>query len=165
MRPSIPTISEVDDLATLLRTRIPSEWQDSNGHLNAAYYMHLYNGVADPMFESWGYLDQRRLQPHWSIFDLEYHIWYLREVHVGDEVSVHCRLMGRSEKRFHGTMLLANRTRHQLASALEFIATGADLKRRSSASLPPALAKELDAMIKIHAGLHWPCPMSGCMSP
>jgi acyl-CoA thioester hydrolase len=165
MRPQIPTLSQIDELPTLLRTRIPSEWQDSNGHLNIRYYMRLYDEVGVPLFETFGIDAQRTKQSRWGLFDLEHHLWYLREIHVGDEVTLHCRLLDRTVKRFHGTLLLVNRTRGQLASAMEFLSTCADLDARATAALPSDVAARIDVLIERHRKLTWPVPVSGVMAP
>jgi acyl-CoA thioester hydrolase len=165
MRPQIPTLSQIDELPALLRTRIPPEWQDSNGHLNIRYYMRLYDEVGAPLFETFGIDAQRTRQSRWGLFDLEHHLWYLREIHVGDEVTIHCRLLARTVKRFHGTLLLVNRTRGQLASAMEFLSTCADLDARATAALPPDVAACMDVLIERHHKLSWPVPVSGVMAP
>jgi acyl-CoA thioester hydrolase len=165
MRPSIPTLLQIDELPTLLRTRIPAEWQDSNGHLNIRYYMGLYDEAGGPLFETFGIDAQNNQQSRWGFFDLEHHLWYLREIHVGDEVSLHCRLLNRTVKRFHGTLLLVNRTREELASAMEFVATCADREARVTAPLPPDVATRMDALIELHRSLAWPVPQSGVIAP
>lgn len=165
MRLSPPAISQIDELPVLLRMRIAPEWQDANGHLNIRYYMLLFDQAGGPLFESFGIHPEWRKTSSWSLFDLEHHLWYLRETHVGDEVTVHCRLHQRTAKRFHGTMLLVNRTRDEVASAMEFVATGADLAARTTASIPTAVAERMDAIIEQHRKLAWVAPTSGVMAP
>ena len=115
--------------------------------------------------ETFGIDAQRTRQSRWGLFDLEHHLWYLREIHVGDEVTIHCRLLARTVKRFHGTLLLVNRTRGQLASAMEFLSTCADLDARATAALPSDVAACMDVLIERHHKLSWPAPVSGVMAP
>jgi acyl-CoA thioester hydrolase len=165
MLKSIPTISQIDELPVLMRKVIPPEWKDINGHLNIAYYMHLFNDSFIPMLRTWGLEVESGWPQRWGVFDLEHHVWYLREVHVGDEVTLHCRLIARNAKRFHATLFLVNRTRGELSSALEFISTGADLECRTTAALPPQVTQPFDAMLEAHDKLSWICPTSGSRSP
>ena len=164
MRPAMPTISQVDDLPALITHRPPVEWQDMNGHVNVQHYVHLYDLAGYPLLESFGIdADFVRVRRR-GWFDLEHHVWYLREVHVGDEVSVHCRLIERGMKRLHGVMFLANRSRQQLASVMEFISTAADLDARSSAAIPPDVAARIDARLERDRRVAWPAPTCGSMS-
>jgi len=77
---------------------------------------------------------------------------------------VHSRFLERNAKRFHGLMFVVDRTRHRLASAFEYVSTGADLDSRRTAPLPAGFAVRLDRMIAEHSRLAWPAPVCGVMS-
>jgi len=161
---AMPTIEQLDALPSLLERRIPPEWQDLNGHVNVRHYLELYDAASWPMLAAFG-LDERIFLEHrQGLFDLEHHLWYLSELHVGDTVTVHSRMLERNAKRFHGVMFIADRTRQRLASAFEYVSTGADLDARRTAPLPAAFAAELDRIIAEHARLGWPAPVCGVMS-
>jgi acyl-CoA thioester hydrolase len=160
----MPTVAQLDALPSLLERRIPPEWQDLNGHVNVRHYLELYDAASWPMLAAFG-LDERIFRERrQGLFDLEHHLWYLSELHVGDSVSVHSRFLERSEKRFHGAMFLVDRTRARLASVFEYVSTGADLDARRTAPLPAEFAVELDRMIAEHSRLAWPAPVCGVMS-
>jgi len=161
---AMPTIEQLDALPSLLERRIPPEWQDLNGHVNVRHYLELYDSASWPMLATFG-LDERIFLEHrQGLFDLEHHLWYLSELHVGDKVTVHSRMLERNAKRFHGVMFIVDRTRQRLASAFEYVSTGADLDARRTAPLPAAFAAELDRIIAEHARLGWPAPVCGVMS-
>jgi acyl-CoA thioester hydrolase len=161
----VPTVEQVDMLEPLIFYTVPEEWEDINRHVNVRHYLDLYNIAGDPMFEQLGigrdYFDTH----HRGFFDLEHHLWYLAEMHVGDRVSVHLRYLGRSAKRFHGVVLIVNRTRGNVASVLEFVGSGADLQTRRTAEFPPDVAERFDSMIAEHARLPWPAPTCGSIAP
>lgn len=165
MRVSMPTREDVLALPPLLTIAVPAEWQDVNEHVNMQYYLALYDRAGWPMLErigiDSGYFRDRRQ----GLFDLEHHIWYLAEMHVGDQVSAHVRFLARGEKRLHGLMFLFNLTRNRLASAMEFVSTGADLESRRSAALSGKVKAQLDELIAAHAALDWQAPCCGVMSP
>jgi hypothetical protein len=97
-----------------------------------------------------------------GLFDLEHHLWYLSELHVSDTVTVHHASRAQHEAR-HGVMFVwPHATR--LASAFEYVSTGADLDARRTAPLPAAFAAQLDRMIAEDARLDWPAPVCGVMS-
>ncbi len=83
---------------------------------------------------------------------------------MGDVVTVHWRFLARTVKRFHGVMFVVNQTRGRLASAFEYVSTGADLDARRTAPLPVEFAARLDRLIAENTALDWPAPVCGVMS-
>ena len=161
---AMPTVAQVEELPSLMERRIPPEWQDLNGHVNVRHYLELYDAASWPMLAGFGLDERMFLERRLGLFDLEHHLWYLAEMHVGDVVTVHSRLVNRSTKRFHGVMFVVNRTRGQLASVFEYVSSGADLEARRTAPLPPEFAAELDRQIAAQSGLSWPAPVCGVIS-
>jgi len=161
---AMPTIEQLDALPSLMERRIPREWEDLNGHVNVRHYLELYDAASWPMLAAFG-LDERIFLEHrQGLFDLEHHLWYLSELHAGDTVTVHSRMLERNAKRFHGVMFVVDRTRRQLASAFEYVSTGADLDARRTAPLPAEFAAQLDRVIAEHSRLAWSAPVCGVMS-
>lgn len=165
MRVSMPTVAQIDELPSLMERVIPPEWEDLNGHVNVRRYLELYDAASWPMLAAIGLDEKVFREQRQGVFDLEHHLWYLSELHVGDTVTVHWRFIARSTKRFHGVMFVVNRTRGLLASAFEYVSTGADLEARRTGPLPAEFAAYLDRMIAEHSRLTWPAPVSGVMSP
>jgi acyl-CoA thioester hydrolase len=165
MPASMPTVAQVDDLPVLMEKVVPPEWQDLNGHVNVRHYLELYDAASWPKLAEFG-LDARTfLERRQGLFDLEHHLWYLDELHVGDTVTVHWRFLARTVKRFHGVMFIVNRTRGRLASVFEYVSTGADLDARRTAPLPPEFAAKLDELVAAGGALGWIAPTCGVMGP
>jgi acyl-CoA thioester hydrolase len=160
----MPTVAQVDELPSLMQRVIPVEWQDLNGHVNVRHYLELFDAASWPMLESFGLDAQMFVERRQGLFDLEHHLWYLSELHVGDTVTVHHRFVSRSEKRYHGVMFAVDRTRGRLSSAFEYLSSGADLEARRTAPLPSEFAAVLDRMIEQHRRLAWPAPLCGVIS-
>lgn len=160
----MPTLQDLDDLPSLLERTIPAEWEDLNGHVNVRHYLELYDQAGWPMMRWLGIEERHFRDERRGFFDLEHHIWYLAEMHVGDTVTLHARFLARSTKRFHGTMFIANRSRACVASAFEYVSTAADLVARRSAPLPTDVAVHLDDLIASHSRLVWPAPLCGSIS-
>lgn len=163
-RPPFPAVAQVLELPSLSIRTVPPEWQDLNGHVNVRHYLELYDEASRPLLPVLG-LEGLTGNGGLGLFDLEHHIAYLAELHVGDQVSAHLRIVARSAKRFHGIMFVVNHTRRQLASTLEFVSTAADLALRRSVPLPSAAARWLDEAIAAQARLAWPAPLCGTMAP
>jgi acyl-CoA thioesterase FadM len=99
-----------------------------------------------------------------GLFDLEHHIWYQNEVHVGEEVGLYLRFTARNLKRAQGVVFLLNQTRDRLASVVEFVSIAAHLDTRRSMPLPGGVAQRLDDLIRQQQALDWSAPSSGAIS-
>lgn len=162
---AMPSVAQVRQLPELLTLTIPPDWQDVNGHVNVQYYLRIYDLAGDPLISHLGmdpaYIEKDRI----GYFDLEHHLWFLAEMHVGDEVAAHFRYVAQSTKRFHGVMFIVNRTRNSLAAALEFVTTGAQLDERRTIALPGPVSRMLQQQIAEHARLDWAPPCCGVIAP
>ena len=163
MRVQFPTVEQVIQLPCLLRRVIPPEFEDLNGHMNIQHYMGIYNEASFPFGELIG-LDERYIkEQRRGIFDLEHHLYYVAEVHIGDQVAVYGRMLGRSAKRLHGQWFIVNETRQQLSNTFEFVSAHADLEARRTVPFEGDLAAHLDAMLVEHQKLDWQAPVCGIM--
>jgi acyl-CoA thioester hydrolase len=161
----VPSIEHVRMLGTLVEYVVPPEWQDLNGHVNVRHYLDLYNIAGEAVFDQMGVSEDYFLKERRGFFDLEHHMWYLSELHVGDRVSVHTRYVARTAKRYQGLLIVVNMTRPAVASILEFVSTSANLASRRADEFPPQVAQRLDTLIAAHANLPWPAPLCGAIAP
>ncbi len=162
-RPVMPTVEQVQALPLLLRKVIPPEYEDMNGHMNIQHYLGLYDEAGMPFFAQFGMDDSYFSVDRKGIFDLEHHLFYLAEIHIGDTVTVHSRLIARTEKRLHGIWFIVNETRNQVSNSFEYVTSHADLEKRRTAPFPLALAKQFDAVIAEQSLLDWDAPVCGIM--
>lgn len=79
---------------------VQPEWIDFNGHLNMAYYNVLFDRAADELFEQIGFGPAYQ-KSGCTTYTAEFHVCYLRELHVNDRVTVTLQLVDCDEKRFH----------------------------------------------------------------
>jgi acyl-CoA thioester hydrolase len=164
MKTVLPTPDQVRQLPELLRLRVPPEWEDLNGHVNVKHHLGMYDLTNDPLLEMLGISEDWVRTERVGMFDLEHHIWYQNEVHVGDEVALFIRITERNLKRLQGIVFLLNVSQDRLASAVEFVSTGANLETRRTMPLPAHIAERLDDLIRQQATLDWPAPRSGAIS-
>lgn len=164
MRAQMPTPAQVRQLPELVRVVVPREWEDLNGHVNVQHHLTMYNLTTDPLLEQLGISEDWVRTERCGLFDLEHHIWYLNEVHVGDEISLHLRMTARNTKRVLGAVYLLNVTRDALASVIEFVSAAADLDARRTMPLPPVIAERIDDAIGACARLDWAAPASGAIA-
>jgi acyl-CoA thioester hydrolase len=77
------------------------EWIDSNGHLNLAYYVVVFDHATDAMYTALDIGDDYRVASGFSCFTAETHTVYEREVHLGDRLRVVSWLLAADTKRVH----------------------------------------------------------------
>jgi acyl-CoA thioester hydrolase len=165
MRPQFPTVEQVTQLPLMMKKVIPPEYEDINGHVNIKHYLGLHDEAGWYFFALIGldetYFTERRN----GLFDLEHHLHYVAELHVGDEVAIYARMLARTAKRMHGIWFIVNETRNQLSNTFEFVTSHADLTARRTSPFPNDVAASIDAVIAEHAKLTWDAPLCGVMSP
>jgi acyl-CoA thioester hydrolase len=160
----MPSTAQVRQLPELVRVRVPPEWEDLNGHVNVQHHLTMYNMTTDPLLARLGISEEWVRVERRGLFDLEHHIWYLNEAHVGDEVSLHLRMTARNAKRVIGQVYLVNVTQDALASVIEFVSAAADLDARRTVPLPDVVARGIDDLLAAAAGLEWTAPASGSIT-
>jgi acyl-CoA thioester hydrolase len=163
MKPPAIPLDQITTLMPVYRITIPEAYRDRNGHMNMRWYLHIYDDAGDVMVEKLGLSPDYHAQHGTGGFDLEHHIHYLKEVHVGDSVVVYARLIARSAKRLHYLLFMVNETRGTLASIFECVNSFADLRERRTAPYPEDIAAKIDAVLIQHQALDWDAPVCGVM--
>ncbi|MEP9371787.1 thioesterase family protein [Mesorhizobium sp. KR1-2] len=134
---------------------IEKDWIDYNGHLNMAYYNVIFDRGSDGALELLGvgadYARDRKL----TIYTAEVHICYVRELHLGDKVTVSFQLIDHDEKRLRAYQEI----RHVdgwLAATSETLSLHIDMSGPKVASFPEDIQAQVDGMAAAHATLPVP---------
>jgi len=85
----------------IYRTAISGEWIDYNGHLRDAYYSLIVSLAADAMMDRIGLDEGYRKRTRCTLYTLEMHMHFLREVKQSQTVDVWLRILGTDAKRIH----------------------------------------------------------------
>ncbi|MBL8164885.1 MAG: thioesterase family protein [Anaerolineae bacterium] len=163
MRPPIIPLSDLEILPIVYTVTIPERYRDMMGHMNIRWYMELFDEAGMPLFDLIGLTAEHYTANMAGGFDLEHHVHYLNEVHIGDTVEVRGRLLARSAKRLHYMLFMINTTRGKLASTFECVNSYADLRERRTAPYPPEIAARIDVLLSAHQKLPWVAPVCGSM--
>jgi acyl-CoA thioester hydrolase len=83
------------------RDTVRPEWVDYNGHLRDAFYMLIYSLATDAFMDDIGLGDTARRARHRTLYTLEAHVSYLRELKEGAAVRVDARVIAHDRKRIH----------------------------------------------------------------
>jgi len=163
-RPTFPGIEEVRQLPTSLNMTVPPEWEDRNGHVNMQHYLTLYELGGYEILEGVDFGDAYLKVNNFGLFDLEHHIHFRAEMHIGDQVSTYNRIVALNPKRFQGVYFVLNDTREQLACAIEYVTAGVYLGNRRTSPFPNDLYAGLQKILARHEQLAWSAPLCGAMS-
>ena len=90
----------------IYRTGIAADWIDYNGHLRDAYYGLIISYATDALMERIGLDAAYRKSSGCTLYTLEMHIHYLREVKGTDSAGVTVRVLAADHKRIHAAFEL-----------------------------------------------------------
>nr|WP_309501856.1 thioesterase family protein [uncultured Roseovarius sp.] len=134
---------------------IEPDWIDYNGHLNMAYYTVLFDRGADQVYPLIGfgadYAETRKL----TTYTAEFHIRYMRELHLGDRVRVSFQLIDHDAKRFHSFQHLYHED-GWLAATAEGLTLHVDMTGPKVTPMPDDIMASLGAMQAAHDALPRP---------
>lgn len=136
--------------------KVDPAWVDLNGHMNMAYYNVLFDRGVDEMYSlagfGWDYLKTR----NHSIFAVEVHVRYLRELNEGDPVRVTFQLLDYDSKRIHFFQQLFHATEGWVSATCENLSLHIDMATRKVAPFPPDMRKRLCDIRTAHGRLPRP---------
>ncbi len=129
------------------RPTIQPEWIDYNGHVRDAYFVVALSQAIDDLMDHLGLDAEYRERTRCTLYTLELHMHYLREVKAGDQLQVTTSILDADGKRIHAGC------RFTSGSSDEAVATGDVMllhvhqgDKPASAPFPPAVASRLSAL-------------------
>jgi len=95
------------------------EWIDYNGHLRDAYYGLIFSEAIDSLMDRVGLDAAYRARTGCTLYTLEMHLNFLREIKRGDDVRVALRILAADAKRIHAALELSRSGESVVAAAAE----------------------------------------------
>ena len=135
---------------------VEPQWLDYNGHLNMAYYNLLFDRCTDALLAELGLGTGYVARANASVFTLQAHVGYIRELHEGDPVRVTFRVLDHDAKRLHAFQEMFHGEKGFLAATSETMSLHVDSGLRKSAPFPPAAARRIAAMHRAQKALPSP---------
>jgi acyl-CoA thioester hydrolase len=132
------------------------EWIDSNGHMNLAYYVVVFDLATDKLYSALGIGDAYREATGNSCFTAETHTVYEREVHLGERLRVHTWLLGADAKRVHYFHELFHVESGERSAVQELMALHIDMRVRRVAPFPDAQRVALQDAVARYAPAQLP---------
>ena len=131
------------------------DWIDYNGHMNMAYYNVLCDRAADEFYPTIGFgEDYARTRGH-TTYTAEFHVCYLRELHLGAKVRVHSWMLDFDEKRFH-TYQEIHHEDGWIAATGEALGLHIDMSGPRVAKMPSDVFERLTTFAAAHKPPQWP---------
>jgi acyl-CoA thioester hydrolase len=132
----------------LYRPTIEAGWIDFNGHVRDAYYTLMGSYAVDEVMDHLALDAEYRKRTGGTLYTLEFHIHYLREIKQSDAVQIESAVLGFDSKRIHlACRFDCPRLNGEAAATAEFmllhVVQGESVR---AASLPEASRAVLEAL-------------------
>ena len=131
-----------------LRTeKIISDWTDYNGHMNLAFYIHLFDQGWDVLLDKFEMGGESAKTEKRSTFAVESHTKYIQEVNEGDEVDINLLFLDRDVKRMVYQLEIFNKNGNYRAATTEVCSLYVNLNTRRVTEIEPHKQKLMDLFI------------------
>tara|TARA_B100001750_G_C15388185_1_gene536059 strand:- start:409 stop:870 length:462 start_codon:yes stop_codon:yes gene_type:complete len=132
----------------LKKIKIKKKWTDYNGHMNVAFYIHVFDTSAEFILNKFNMGGKSAKKSKKSTFVVESHTTYNREVRLGEEVEVHLTYFDHDNKRIHFKSSMIHKQKKYLAATNEVLSLYIDLKQRKVSEFENTKIKIMDDFIK-----------------
>ena len=143
---------------TLLTYETPviADWVDFNGHLRDGFYMVLFSYGVDGLMDQIGLDEAGREATGHSLFTLEAHVNFLREVKLGAQVQVYCQVLGHDAKRLHVGLALHIEGNDTVMAYSEQMLLSMDMGGPRASPFVPTVAARVQMLATAHRSLPRP---------
>ncbi len=139
----------------LSRSRPKAHWIDLNGHMNVAWYLHVFDAGVDTLWQMLGIDDDYRATSGGTTFAAESHMRNIAEIREDDEMILTTQLIAVDSKRVHQFQRLYTAP-SRIAATCEWMNLHVDrVSRKVSAWQEPVYT---NLMARCEAHQSWPVP-------
>ena len=128
--------------------KVKKEWTDYNGHLNVAFYVHIFDIAADVMLDNFNMGGMSAKKDKRTTFVAEMHTIYNQEVKLGEEVETRVTYVDHDKKRIHYRLSMFHKEKKYLAATNEVLSLYVDLTLRKVTEFDPDRINLMDDFIK-----------------
>ncbi len=140
-----------------LESKVIEDWIDYNGHLNEAYYLVIFSKATDAFQTLNGMTPDTIKTDGNTLFTLETHLAYIKEIGLGADVYVTSQLLEHDTKRVRIFHNMYNAQDELLATAETFL-IGYNLQQEKVTNFHQVFAESLEKLAAEHSQL----PMPAC---
>ena len=131
--------------------KIIKDWTDYNGHLNVAFYVHVFDIAADIMLDSFKMGGYSAKEDKKTTFVAEMYTAYKQEVRLGEEVETHLTYVDHDKKRIQYRLSMFHKEKKYLAATNEVLSLYVDLYQRKVIEFDPDRLNLMDEAIKLNS--------------
>ena len=110
--------------------KVKKEWTDYNGHMNLAFYIHLFDASWEVLLQKFNIGEDSAKIEKRTTFAVESHTTYDMEVKVGDEVDMNLIFIDFDKKRIVYKLEMIHKSEKYLAATTEVCSLYVDLNTR-----------------------------------
>lgn len=126
------------------RTRVDAQWIDYNGHMRDAFYSLVISLATDDLMDQLGMDAAYRAATSCTLYTLEMHLHFLRELKNAEPLTLRWRLMAVDSKRLHvGVEVYGPRYDDPAASAEQMLLHVIQSPDPKAQPFPAAIAEHL----------------------
>ena len=127
------------------------DWIDYNGHMNVGYYVVAFDQATEAVCAHLGVGEAYRRQADASMFVVEAHVVYEREVMESSPLVFRSRVVDFDAKRLHLLHRMFHAGEGYLAATNELMCLHVDLSKRRAAPFPDDAMDRVRALGEAHA--------------
>ncbi len=131
-------------------------WIDHNGHMNAGYYLVVFDDATGPWTAFLGIDKAYRKANRRSTFSIDSRLTWLRELPEGAPIVVEAELLGFDDKKYHTFMRMLHPDEGYVAATHELLSIHIDLDTRRSAPLPPEIHQRMGEVLRVQRRIAGP---------
>jgi acyl-CoA thioester hydrolase len=131
-------------------------WVDDNNHMNLAYYLVLFDGGSDALFEALGIGNDYRREAGTTPFAAETHLVYEREMNLHDTAVIRTTIIAADDKRLHLAHEMFRDGEAYRVCLQEIMFISVSLASRRAAPWTAAAQTRLQAALAVHNNLPRP---------
>lgn len=139
----------------IYETSVNSSWLDHNGHMNDAVYAKVFSIAGGKLIDWIGLDATARSKYGYTMFTLEHHICYLKEVHETETLLTTVQLLDFDAKRLHLFFTMKNGEGDIVATSEQML-MGIDSVQRRPAPFPEFVEQSVEKMWEVHKELAVP---------
>ena len=130
--------------------KVIKEWTDYNGHLNVAFYVHIFDIAADVMLDGFNMGGISAKKDKKTTFVAEMHTIYNQEVRLDEEVETQVSYIEHDKKRIHYRLSMFHKEKKYLAATNEVLSLYVDLNKRKVVEFDVDRIILMDEFIKMN---------------
>ena len=127
--------------------KVLQEWTDYNGHMNLAFYIHLFDASWEVLLQKFNIGEDSAKIEKRTTFAVETHTTYDMEVRVDDEVDMNLLFIDFDKKRIVYKLEMIHKKEKYLAATTEVCSLYVDLSERKVIEFETEKADLIDKFI------------------